>query len=663
MEAVVEKPERATTTASWPGPIHVLLLAACCGLVAGELEVAVRVAQRSFRATERLYLMTRHFVWLVPLLNLLLFLAFGALCALATWRWPRRGGWLSVRIILLWAILPSLMLVGRGMYSLAILILAMGLAAWLAPTLERGAAGSRRRLLVWTALVAGAVLIQWGWLVGGETQRRWREEARALPPAGSPDVLLIVLDTVRADHLSVYGYDRPTTPNLEALAQRAIRFDQARAAAPWTLASHATLFTGRWPHELATRWMCPMRGDVPTLAEYLGSLGYATAGFVGNTFYCAYDSGLDRGFAQYRDYRLDWLSALRTVHLVDSLLQTIHSLAPALGRSVGNGPDGGRLGLTLRQFAQVDRKDAGVVNREFLDWLMRRPDPRRPFFAFLNYVDAHAPYTRPPGTAYRFGRPPATEAAYVFLSTGWMRANKTNLPWPVRAMAVDAYDNCVASIDDRLGELFGELRRRGLLEHTVAIVTADHAEGFGEHGLFDHGECLYRPEVRVPLLISLPSGQGAGRVVDRFVSLRDIPATIAELVGSTGRPPFPGRSLARMWRDLPSGSGNAEPGDLVLSELEAPNPIDPNHGRSPAKQGPLISLADGEFVYIRNDHDGREELFHEREDPGEFIDRSKSGSHAMVIARFRDFLRRLRPGADNVPPGSLGAGLSRVSSR
>jgi arylsulfatase A-like enzyme len=227
---------------------------------------------------------------------------------------------------------------------------------------------------------------------------------------------------------------------------------------------------------------------------------------------------------------------------------------------------------------------------------------------------------------------------------------------------MDAYDNCLASIDDRLGELLSELGRRGVLDRTIVVVTADHGEGFGEHGLFDHGESLYRPEVRVPLLISLPSGQAAGRVVDRFVSLRDIPATIADLVGSRGEPPFPGRSLARMWRDLPSGSGSAEPYELVLSELQSPNPIDPNHGRSPAKQGPLISLAEGEFVYIRNEHDGREELFNEREDPGELIDRSKSGSQATAIVRFRDLWKRVRSGSGNVRPEKLGSALSRVSS-
>jgi arylsulfatase A-like enzyme len=616
------------------------MIAGWCGLASGELEVAVRFARRALSSTDRLYLMTRHFVWLVPILSLLLFLALGVLTAMATWQWPRRGGWLGVRLILVAACLSILLLLGRGIHPAALSILAVGLAARVAPGLERASADWWRRLLPAAVLLAGAVLIQGGWLVGGDVLKRWREEATPVPPAGSPNVLLVVLDTVRADHLSAYGYERPTSPNLEHMARRSIRFEQARAAAPWTLASHATLFTGRWPHELGAEWMCPMRGDVPTLAEYLGSLGYATAGFVGNTYYCAYDSGLDRGFTHYRDYRLDGLSALRTVRVVDSVLQTLDSMAPALGRWAGSGP----LELVLRQFTRGDRKDAGVVNREFFDWLSRRRQPHRPFFAFVNYMDAHAPYVRPPDAEYRFGRPPTTEADYMFLSTGWMGTDKARLSRRLRALAVDAYDNGLASIDDRLGELLDELRRSGILERTIVIVTADHGEGFGEHGLFDHGESLYRPEVRVPLLIALPSGEAAGCVVDRFVSLRDVSATIAELVGSTGQPPFPGRSLARLWRDSRTGSRRGEPEDLVLSELGAPNPTDPNRGRSPARRGPLVSLAEGEFVYIRNEGDDGEELFRERDDPRELIDRSKSGAPRDVLARFRELVNRLRSG-------------------
>ena len=258
--------------------------------------------------------MTRHFVWLVPLINLVLFLGIGVLLALATRRWPRRAGWWSPRLIIALAIFPVLMLAGRTIYLEAWLLVALGIAFRLAPVLERHPAPAPALAGAERSRPAGA----------GRCSRRAGSSAaigsssgakRAVPcpAAGSPNVLLIVLDTVRADHLSLYGYPRPTTPNLERLARRGIRFDQARAAAPWTLASHANMFTGRWPHELAIEWTCPLREDVPTLAEHLGSLGYATAGFAGNTFYCSYDSGLDRGFTHYEDYVLDRLNAARTV--------------------------------------------------------------------------------------------------------------------------------------------------------------------------------------------------------------------------------------------------------------------------------------------------------------------------------------------------------------
>ena len=113
--------------------------------------------------------------------------------------------------------------------------------------------------------------------------KEWREAARPLPPPGSPNVLLIVLDTVAADHLSLYGYNRPTSPTIDELAGAGIRFDRVQATSSWTLPSHASMFTGRWPHELSAGWLTPLDGTYPTLAEFLGSRGYATAGFVANT--------------------------------------------------------------------------------------------------------------------------------------------------------------------------------------------------------------------------------------------------------------------------------------------------------------------------------------------------------------------------------------------
>ena len=153
-------------------------------------------------------------------------------------------------------------------------------------------------------------------------------------------MLLVVLDTVRADHLSLYGYERPTSPHLEDLARRSVRFRPGPGLGP---------LDARLARQPVHRPMAPRAGhpsgcircaaSVRTLAEYLGSLGYATAGFVGNTFYCAYDSGLDRGFAEYHDYVLTAIEAIRTVYLLDAALDAIAPLEPALDRwlSIGLG--------------------------------------------------------------------------------------------------------------------------------------------------------------------------------------------------------------------------------------------------------------------------------------------------------------------------------------
>jgi arylsulfatase A-like enzyme len=621
------------------GPLDVLVLSLWCGLAAGLLEVGARLLCRCI-GTYPLYNLSRHFVWLVPLANLLLFSGIGVFLALATKRWPRRGGWLSPRILCACTILPMLMVAGPQIYAEDWSILCMGIASLLVPRLERHAIGLRRSLLKTLPCLLGLVLVLAGFVFGRDWLKQRREASRPLPAAASPNVLLIVLDTVRADHTSLHGYRRATTPALERLAKQGIRFDRARATAPWTLASHASIFTGRWPHELAVKWLTPLGGNAPVLAEYLGSHGYATAGFVANTFYCSYDTGLDRGFTHYEDYDLERLGPFRTAGLVDLSAKTIATMVKRLGERFDAGPFRTLQEYVLGQLLVPDKKYAGSVNREFIDWLSRRPEPGRPFFAFLNYFDVHTRYVLPQGAEYRFGLRPQTPADFQLFER-WQDIDKTKLPQRYRTLVVDCYDSCLAYLDERLGELFDELQSRGVLDQTLVIVTSDHGEGLGEHDLFDHGESLYGTELRVPLLIVLPARNRYQGVVRETVSLRDLATTITDLVGLGHVSPFPGQSLAKLWRG-PSAGVTSVSGEEAISELAGPNPANPNQGRSPASRGPLVSLDAGDFVYIRNEADGGEELFDERDDPRELLNRAHADVMQPLVKRFRARLDELR---------------------
>ncbi len=636
---------RGSPSARRLGPLGIWALSAWCGLAAGWLEVGTRVLCRSIDSTNRLYLMSRHFVWLVPLANLLLFAVVGALLALATKLCPRPGGWISPRLLLAGAVLPALLVASPRIHTAAWLLVAMGIAVQLAPRFEQPTTWWRRVLIGGFPAMLGLVGVLAGLVLGGDQLKQWREASRPLPPADMPNVLVIVLDTVRADHLSLYGYSRLTSPTLKRLAERGIRFDEARATAPWTLPSHASLFTGRWPHELGVKWMTPLRDRFPTLAEYLGARGYATAGFVANTLYCSADTGLDRGFTHYEDYVLDWerLQPLRTALLVDRAWAEVASFGLTVSRNMNAGPFHSYLESAVRWLLLTGRKEAGSINRAFLDWLSHRTEPRRPFFAFLNYFDAHTPYLPPMGTAFRFGPGPRSDADFILLNELWTAVDKLRLAPHYRLLVRDSYDNCLAYLDERLGELFDALQRSGVLDRTLVIIAADHGEELGEHTLFDHGESLYRPEIRVPLLIVLPAPTQVAGVVRECVSLRDLPATIVDLVGLADGSPFPGRSLARLWRS-PAPEAAPDAADLVgaISELSAPNPSLPSAGRSPAARGPLVSLAEGDFVYVRNQGDGHEELFHERDDPLELHNRAPDEAMKPVLLRLRQDLDRMR---------------------
>ncbi len=434
-------------------------------------------------------------------------------------------------------------------------------------------------------VIAGLVAIAAGSLWSQDRIKEWREAARPLPSPGSPNVLLIVLDTVSAQHLSLHGYDRPTSPTLEELASQGIRFDRVRATSSWTLPSHGSMFTGRWPHELSAGYFTPLDRTDPTLAEFLGSRGYATAGFVANSGYCGTDSGLARGFTDYRDYQFPRLTAFRNAVLVarpmEAGLAAMGDFLESWPALVALAPAVADLGWYLLS----DRKDAADVNREFLDWLSHRRQPARPFFAFLNYFDAHVPYQVPERGLHRFGAKPRNPAELTVTKYWVMVAREGPSPQQIE-FARDSYDDCVADLDEQLGCLIDELARRGVLERTWMIVTADHGESFGEQpGIFVHGTSLYQAQLHVPLVIVPPAGGPPPTIVDQTASLRDLAATIVDVLGFQAESPFPGTTLGRFWKgsSAPTSAQSAA-SEPALSEVVPLGPSfepDPGNGHWP----------------------------------------------------------------------------------
>ena len=624
---------------SKPGAAGLFLTTLWFGLVAGWLELGLVLAQRAIHphVSADILRTNRHFVWMIPVSELLIFGLVGLLIALlAKWRWglARRVAMRLPVVMTFWALLLNI----EGLFAIAGLILACGLGSRVGPLLERRASEFGRLIGPSLPVMALGLVA----LTGINDLRVESAEARALaprPPAkpGAPDVLLIVLDTVRAECLSLYGHNRMTTPNLDRLAQRGVVYAEARSTAPWTSPTHASLFTGRWPHELSVRPGVPLDGTFPTLAEVLGREGYATAGFVGNVYFCNAAYGLGRGFARYEDAYENG-----TV----SLLETLQS--SGLGRRVNRILGDPR---PLDHGETFLRKSAEMLNRDVLGWLAHRP-AGRPFFAFINYYDAHRPYVFPDAHAPRFGmaalpiaeqleidrrftdlaaaKPAPSELTPRFI------AETTRLTKDALTLYHDSYDSCIAYLDRQLGLLLDEMERGGLLENTMVIVTSDHGDQIGEHGMISHGSSVYRQEVHVPLLVIPPSHRSRPGVVVEPVSLREIPATVAEWVGLGPRSPFPGRSLTRFMRDETERLPETSP---VLCELEH-NVSFPETGDQPSAFRAVRSLVSRGLVYIRGD-DGREELYDLLNDPLESTNLAGDPRSRPQIEQFREELGRL----------------------
>jgi arylsulfatase A-like enzyme len=311
------------------------------------------------------------------------------------------------------------------------------------------------------------------------------------------------------------------TPNLAELARQGTVFERAIAPGTWTLPSHASLFTGEYPDQHASSWHQPLDHG-PTLAQAFERHGYVTGGFVGNLYYCNRTSGLDRGFQTYRDHACSLGELMRHSFIVDRVARTDRGWA------------------FLGVYDELGRKDGRKVLDEFEAWRKEQPD--RPFFAFLNFFDAHDPYL--PAELLDGRRLTARDKV---LLRRWRRQWPNELPQPVVDLARASYDAQIHLLDQHLGEVIAYLKRTGQYEDTLIVVTSDHGEQFGEHGLYSHGNSVRRPLCHVPLAMAWPRRVPAGRRVEHPVSLCDVGQTLLQVAKNPHAASFPGVSLATLW--------------------------------------------------------------------------------------------------------------------
>jgi arylsulfatase A-like enzyme len=597
----------------------VLLLAAWFALGAGLLQSLMFLAR--WFGLHKPIMQNAQVVWMAPLAYVVYLLPLVLVLALGN-RW--RPGLVTLRVTVVgfaffttWSLLLTLR---PQVHGLALLVLAAGTAAQTWRTAGLAAArlvGHARRSVPWLAAV---VVVLAAGVNGWQRLAERRALARLPEPAAeSPNVLLIILDTVRALSVSLHGPDRSPTPNLARLAEEGAVFDRAIAPAPWTLPSHASIFTGRFPFEVKADWGQPLDDAHPTLAEALRDAGYATGGFTANIFYTSWESGLARGFVHYRDFRVSPGQILRSAGVARLLLGTFTQ--SRLLRSIG-------------YYEIPGRKRAHHVNHEFLQWLDGLDG--RPFFAFLNYFDAHDPYLPP--EPFR-SRHDTIAIRSTFLQKVGYRLGLLEDPAPPSATSFSdrsrlRYEGSVAWLDDQVGRLLAELDRRGVLDHTVVIVTSDHGEAFNDHGVSGHGKRLYTDQVWVPLLIRYPARVPAGVRVPEPVTLRGIPSTVVDLAGLDRGRRFAGTSLGEYWRE------GTEAHDTVLSELTRVSGADDERGATRA-------VVIGGLHYIVRPYDRHEEVYDLAADPREALDLVPSGR--VDLTPFRALLNgplsRTRAGA------------------
>lgn len=359
-----------------------------------------------------------------------------------------------------------------------------------------------------------------------------------------PNILLIVMDTARAMSFSCYGYGKATTPNIDAIAANGTLFEQAISPSPWTIPSHASLFTGLYPTEHQTTTKNPALGSGHlTLARMLKSRGYRTAGFTNNPFVSP-KRGFASGFEHFEEmylgddnrfFKEDTFDIQAFHHSArDKGLRHYADLISRLltpGSIVKNLVNLYIVALRGNPVALYFNDDgAARTNRRIIEWIGSSGD--RPFFVFANYMECHTPYQPP--FSYRDKKLMLWRDLLISQdSNAYCVGQQSITPSHFRRLR-ELYDLELQYLDAQVGALCRFLEESGHLDDTLLIITSDHGENIGEHRLFGHILSLYNTVLHVPLIVRLPGVFEAGARVPGRVQTHDIFKTVADLVGVPG---------------------------------------------------------------------------------------------------------------------------------
>ena len=431
-----------------------------------------------------------------------------------------------------------------------------------------------------------------------------------------PNIVLVVFDTVRADHTSVHAYERDTTPNLRALAKQASLYTRAIAVSDMTLPAHASMFTGIVPTKHGAHWDPPshpygrpLDEKFTTLAEILSDEGYSTLAAVANYLFVNRFYGMDQGFEFFdAQERISVSHSTKTFLLRYSACRCLDLLIPSarLYRSM----------VTAQQ-----------INETALDFLSVAAERNRPFFLFVNYMDAHIPYLPPePFDSLYPGKDTQLPFPKFRKLKGKVLQNEHAITKEQYHGLVSQYDGGIAYADFHFGRLIAQLKELALYDNSLLIVTSDHGEAFGERSLLEHPVSTYQSQIHVPLIIKYPN-DNQNLVTNRLVSQVDLFPTILDVAGI----------------DIPD---NIDGKSLLLPEKESPAAVFSEFYKSTCFLEAYKNLPDRERAILSGSHkvitstSGKLECYDLSTDPGEqhSLDISGNPQCSALLTRLEQWI-------------------------